>query len=333
MSIQPLNAYTDSDGRSWLRLTNGAKIQLPAGGGGGGGIEGPTGPQGPEGPPGPEGSGGPELADGVATTVGASSASTIGNSTQAAKEDHAHGYATMPTAWRVDSTIVTDLNAGASLYTGFWRISQTGVNLPSTAYASYWHGWTLSYSTAWKQQYAVPFAGAGSYPYGVLFTREMTNGVWSSWYRLVNMHQSYGTLDNINFYQHGSGLGVRRYSDGMFKGGSTDASTTPVATPSAYDAWKVQCYNTSGVYTWDAIRLKEAGVVSHPKGHNVVAAALRTREMSEITADVAATLGVVVEIVQAALTAAGIPVDVRSLVPLAPASDPVANPPQEEESR
>lgn len=331
MSIQPLNAFTDTDGVSWLRLTNGAKIQLPASSGGEVGPPGPQGPQGEQGPQGPAGSG-PALADAVATTVGASAASTIGASTQASKEDHAHGYATMPTAWRVDSVIVTDLNAGSSLYTGFWRISPTGLNLPSAAYSSYWHGHTISYSTAWKQQYAVPFAGAGSYPDGILFTRDMKNGVWGSWYRLVNNHQSYGTLDNINYYQHGNALGVRRFSDGMFKGGTTDTTTTPVATPSAYDAWKVQCYSTTGVYTWDAIRLKEAGVVSFPKGHSTVASALQTRETATLTADMAATLGVVVEIVQAALSAAGIPVDVRSLIPLAPASDPTARPPQEEES-
>lgn len=270
-----------------------------------------AGPVGPPGPTGPQGSG-LTLADAPPSTVGGSTTSVIGTSTQAAREDHYHGYATMPTTWRNDAVQVSDCNSTAATRNGFWMAPPGSANVPNTDYSSWWFGWTTSHNTMYHVQHAMPF-GSAPYPLGMITFRYRNGGSWSSWRRLNNWFGSWSTRDGFTYLQHGPGDGLRRFAHGLYKDKNTGSA-------SGSDQWRVQCYNTAGAYTWNAIVAAESGAVSHPKGHSLLTDSLAAKE--PIPADLVATVGTVVDIIQAALTAAGVTVDLRSVIPLGPASDP-----------
>jgi hypothetical protein len=255
-------------------------------------MVGGAGAQGPAGPQGPQGAQGPQGPQGPAGTVPPPSANAVS---------------------------ITNWNTEA-VNNGVTYRANNGAYAPD---AGWWMGFCISHDASYKTQVLVPYANA-RWTSGQMWWREMENKVWGDWNRASSYVFSRDILDGGSFSQHngtGSNMGIRRTFWGMVKDKNTNS-------PSNSDCWRVTNYTAAGVYDGQCITIPlGTGVVSHPQGHNVVTNALRNRE-SGLNADIVATLGVVVDIVQTALTAAGISVDVRSLIPLAPPNDPVGDEPR-----
>lgn len=196
-------------------------------------------------------------------------------------------------------TTVTDWNSAVN--NGTTYRASGAANAPDTGW---FMGYCMSHDANYKVQILTPYANARWTTGGTLWMREKENNVWGDWNRLGIYSYSRDLLDAGTFVQHngtGNSTGVRRCFYGMVKDKATNNASNS-------DAWRVTYYNTAGSYSGQAINIPlGTGVVSHPQGHSTTMSALRTRK--PILADTAATVGVVMEIVAAALASAGIDIN------------------------
>jgi hypothetical protein len=200
---------------------------------------------------------------------------------------------------------ISDWNYAVNNNTAY--MAADAANGPSPGW---WFGTCLSYSASWKHQTLVPFANSNGSSNQYL-EREMENGVWGDWNRVGTAMFGNGLADigiAVHHNPSGANMGTRRTWMGLWKDKGVNGASNA-------DEYRVQYYNTAGTYTGTAIKVPMGtGVVSHPAGHSRTMSALRTK--SPISPDTAATVGVVLEIVAAALQQAGIDINPTQIATL-----------------
>jgi hypothetical protein len=204
---------------------------------------------------------------------------------------------------------ITDWNQAVLNNTTY--MGNSAANAPDTGW---YYGQCISYGTPYKQQIIYPFANARNYS-GTCYIRELEASVWGDWNRTTSYIHGRDAADSgIWIQQNGyrNNMGIRRFFMGMWKDKTSNNA-------SALDEWRVQCYNTAGVYTWTAIKVPQSGVVSFPKGSAMLRAALT--EETPIAADTAATVGNVVDIVTALMAKAGLHVEPAEVIQLMEGTD------------
>lgn len=145
-------------------------------------------------------------------------------------------------------------------------------------------------------QIAWPY-GTQMLPLYAMFQRTRSSGDWGNWARLNNFVNSYGPNDGLVFNRHGGGMtGVTRFAHGLKKQGGN--------APSSADEWRVQRYDTDGNYTGNIMVAGQDGRVTFPSGHTRLVEA--ARDGAQVSADQAATVGIVADMILAAFAAAGV---------------------------
>ena len=218
-------------------------------------------------------------------------------------------------------TTITDWNDAT---TNGWFRGNNAVNGPSTFATGWWYGWTVVYSTNWITQFALPFSQAGI-DHNALMWRHCFSGVWDVWGRVNNYVYAWDYLDNFVTLRWGGNSSNAQYGITRFAMGTKTATNAATAS----DAWRVQCYDTGGDFSWTGIQMPESGAVSFPKGHSLLRQAMVAREA--VPADQAATVGMVAEMIANALAGSGLlreGVDARQVTGLliGEPSDPTADP-------
>jgi hypothetical protein len=186
-------------------------------------------------------------------------------------------------------TSISDWNAAN--YNGWFM----GVNAANAPVGGWVYGLTIAHNSIWCVQLAWPFASG--YPEGAMHYRHQSNGGWDSWARVGNFAHSWDTIDNFVTFRHGGGDGVSRWAIGNKKDSATGAA-------SGNDQFRIQRYNTDGVYAGNLMTGSTAGVVNFPTSHTRLAEAMA--EGAEVEADRAATVGIVAGMILTALENLGL---------------------------
>jgi hypothetical protein len=191
------------------------------------------------------------------------------------------------------SAHVSDWNAATE--NGYYTASGAA-NEPSGA-GGWWMAHVVNHHGGWVTQTAWPM-NQGEVDSAMEMRRASRNGAWGNWYRPANRCYAWNTMDNFFYFNHGGsslpgGPGPHRV---WAIGNKKDAGQWAV-TPN--EQFRIQRYDTSGVYAGNLMTGTMAGHVAFPGGHARTVEAKASGD--PIPADTAATIGVVADMILTAL--------------------------------